>query len=87
MNSITFTYENDQPKGLCRASRLDYISTAGGCTSGIDLGSEYICKVCSGLLGIKQCTSLIVDRLDIEGSNTAALMQDGIRKAQEMARQ
>lgn len=87
MNSITFTYENDQPKGLCRASRLDYISTAGGCTSGIDLGSEYICKVCSGLLGIKQCTSLIVDRLDIEGNNTAALMQDGIRKAQEMALQ
>lgn len=85
MSGITFTYENDRPKGLCRALRLVYITTAGGSTAGFDLGSEYVCKLCSGLLGISRCRTLAIDMLDIIGTDTAALMENGFLAAERLA--
>lgn len=85
VSGITFTYKQDRPVGLCRARRLDYLTTCGGFVTGFDLGSVYITKMCSTLLGIPDCRSLVVDKLDTMDADIETIMQEGCRRAAELA--
>lgn len=86
IDGVTFIYENNRPKGLCRAEKLDYISTGGGYTEGYDLGSDYVCKLCTGLLGVKTYASVMVDKLDIVGEYVEARLHEGFLRVEQMAR-
>lgn len=63
---ITFCYENDACKGLCRAKKLMYISTIGGYVNGTHLGADYVEAVCD-MVGIPEMNQYHTQGLDIVG--------------------
>lgn len=83
VNEITFTYTPSGPKGLCRATKLAYISTAGSYPTP-NLGAEYV-KAIGDFLGIENFITLTVGGLDIEGNNVKQLLTDGCHQAAELA--
>ncbi len=65
VSGITFTYEKNIPKGLCKAKSLTYITTAGGKIFA-DFGYEYIKTLCRGMYGIERTKCIYAENLDVE---------------------
>ena len=84
VNGITFHYTEQGPEGLSAFSKLFYITTAGGYIGSHNCGVDYI-KTISEFLGCGNFESLSIEGLDIIGNDAEAIMQDGIRKAEELA--
>lgn len=78
VNTVTFTYENDRPKGLCRAKRITYITTAGGYIENADFGFGYIGAI-GKMLGINECVRIYAEGLDIEGCDAGAVLAAAIK--------
>lgn len=70
---ITFRYENEAPKGLCRADRLFYITTAGGPIIS-DFGFSYVKELAETFYGIKQTKCFRAEGLDIIGADVDGIM-------------
>ena len=70
---ITFRYENEAPKGLCRAERLFYITTAGGPIIS-DFGFSYVKELAETFYGIKQTKCFRAEGLDIIGADVDGIM-------------
>lgn len=79
VNGLTFRYtEEGVPRGLCRAQRLIYVTTAGGFIPGNGCGYDYVKQLCSDLFGIKNTLCIKAEGLDIQGADV-----EGILKAAE----
>lgn len=64
---IVFHYlETGQSEGLCRASVLTYVATAGGFIGDYDLGGDYLRGI-ADLFGIPRVDEIYAEGLDIEG--------------------
>lgn len=70
---MTFRYENNAPRGLCRAERLFYITTAGGPIIS-DFGFSYVKELAETFYGIRQTTCFRAEGLDIIGADVDGIM-------------
>ena len=74
---ITFRYsEKGVPVGLCRARRLFYVTTAGGCFVPDEFGFGYIRSLAQNFYGIPDVWQVRALGLDLEGADVPAILRD-----------
>lgn len=78
---ITFCYDSNRPKGLCRAKKLFYITTAGGPIL-CDFGYPYVKSLAQNLYGIADTICIRAENLDIDGADITGILE---RTKQEIA--
>ena len=82
---VTFTYtESGEPKGLCKADRLTFITTAGGYFFPEEFGFGYIKALAENFYGIGQVELIKATGLDIFGNDPEKILEktmDEIRRA------
>ena len=72
---ITFKYsENGTPIDLCRASRLFYVTTAGGHYVPKEYGFGYIKALSQNYYGIQDVRQIVAVGLDIYGADADAIL-------------
>ncbi|MBR1739041.1 MAG: NAD(P)H-dependent oxidoreductase [Ruminococcus sp.] len=69
--------EKGMPVGLCRATELVYVTTAGGKYIP-DFSYDYIKALADGCFGIKNTRLVMAEMLDIEGMDAEKLLQEAI---------
>lgn len=80
VTGITFQYNADGiPQGLCKATRLIYVTTAGGPILQ-NFGFEYVDALARTFYGIADTRLVKAEGLDIWGADPAALMEDAKRE-------
>ena len=73
---ITFRYTEDgMPAGLCRADRLFYVTTAGGCYVPEEFGFGYIRSLAQNFYGIQDVRLVQAVGLDINGADERSIMK------------
>ena len=73
---ITFRYTDaGLPIGLCRASRLFYVTTAGGAFVPETFGFEYVQALAQNFYGIQDVRQFKAVGLDLEGADENAIMK------------
>ena len=71
---IAFHYTEDaQCEGLCKATRLTYLTTCGGFVEGANFGYEYLCGIAK-MFGIPEVRFVAAEGLDIVGIDVDAQM-------------
>ena len=82
VNGITFTYtEAGIPKGLCRAKRVIYVTTAGGPITDASFGYGYVRALCNNLYGIADTECVCAENLDIDGVDPESILQEAKEEA------
>lgn len=72
---ITFKYsEKGVPVGLCKADRLFYVTTAGGCYVPEEFGFGYVKALAQNFYGIRDVRKIEAVGLDIYGADVDALL-------------
>ena len=75
VTGITFKYtEEGIPVGLCRAKRLFFVTTAGGCYVPDEFGFGYIKALAQNFYGIPDIRQIRAVGLDIDGADVDALL-------------
>ena len=83
---ITFVYTPEgYPKGLCRAKKLYYVTTAGGTFVPEEFGFGYVKALAQGYYGIPEVEMISAAGLDIEGADVERIMQESMKKALSQA--
>ena len=78
---ITFVYtEEGFPKGLCKAKKLTYITTAGGEFFPEEYGYGYIKSLAQNFYGIKDVELIKAVGLDIVGADVDSIVTDTLKK-------
>lgn len=72
---ITFEYRNGRPTGLCKATRLVYVTTAGG-EIFCDFGYAYIKALANNFFGIPDTIAYRATNLDVQGISADRLLQE-----------
>ena len=67
--------EDGRPVGLCKASKLYYVTTAGGPYVG-KYGYDYIKDLALGAFGIKETELIYAEMLDIVGSDSEKILNE-----------
>lgn len=67
--------ENGAPKGLCRAKKLYYVTTAGGAYDG-RFSFDYLKELAESFLGIGEAVLLKAENLDIFGNNPEEILAE-----------
>ena len=74
---ITFRYSEDGvPIGLCRADRLYYVTTAGGCFVPEEYGFGYVKALAQNFYGIQDVRRFAAAGLDLYGADVDAILKD-----------
>lgn len=82
---ITFRYsEEGVPIGLCKASRLFYVTTAGGPFVPEEFGFGYIKALAQNYYGIQDVCQITAIGLDIDGADVDAIMKAAEDRLAEM---
>lgn len=86
VDGITFGSTPDGLQGLCRASRLVFLTTRGGFYTGdaMEMGSRYL-DALHTFFGIGAYTCIAADGMDVAGFDVAASLQTAIQQAQTLA--
>ena len=75
VSGITFRYGDDGfPKGLCRAKRLIYVTTAGGPIFH-HFGFDYVKTLVQSFFGIEEVCLVKAEGLDIWGADPKAILE------------
>jgi len=81
MTGITFSYTPEGiPRGMCRAGRLFYVTTAGGPIFNSEYGFGYVRELAQGMFGIPEVQLLRAENLDIIGNDPEEILQAAIRE-------
>ena len=73
---VTFVYTPEGvPKGLCRAKRLTYITTAGGGFVPEEFGFGYVRALAQGFYGIGDVRLVRAVGLDVDGADAEAILK------------
>ena len=84
---ITFRYtESGEPQGLCKASRLYYVTTSGGPIYSDAFGYGYVKALAQTFYGIHDTELISAEGLDIVGNDAEELLQVAIRSIDESFR-
>ncbi len=77
---ITFEYTPEGiPKGLCKASKLYYVMTAGGTYVPEEFGFGYIKSIAENFYGIKDVELIKATGLDIYGADEKLILKEAIK--------
>lgn len=77
VSGITYVYSDEGiPKGLCRAKKLYYVTTAGGKIFAEDYGYGYVKMMANGFYGIEETEIIKAECLDIVGADVEAIMKE-----------
>ena len=78
---ITFLYTpQGTPEGLCKATDLYYITTAGGVFCPEEFGYGYIKTLAENFYGIKNTRMISAQGLDIYGADPEKIIDEAIQK-------
>lgn len=84
VNGITFEYTPEGvPRGLCRAQKVYYVTTAGGDYVPEEFGYGYIKALSNGYFGIMDVRLIMAKGLDIVGADVEAILEECISKIEE----
>ena len=73
---LTFAYtEEGFPKGLCRAERLIYVTTAGGPILSDGYGYGYVRTLAQTFFGIRQISQVKAEGLDVIDADVEGILQ------------
>lgn len=76
VTGVTFVYTEDgRPRGLCRAKKLYYVTTAGGPILSDDYGYGYLESVCRMFYGIPESHQIKAQGLDIIGADVEGILE------------
>ena len=82
VTGLTFYYdETGVPRGMCKADKLYYVTTAGGTYFPEEYGYGYIKTVAQGFFSIADTVLIKAVGLDIYGADTEKIMNDAIAQA------
>ncbi|RHV97598.1 ACP phosphodiesterase [Clostridium sp. OF09-10] len=82
VTGLTFTFSSKGiPGGLCHADSLHYVTTNGGSIGELNLGYEYLEKLCKVYYGINETVCYTAEGLDIEGNSVEEIMKEAEEKA------
>lgn len=82
VTGLTFYYdETGVPRGMCKADKLYYVTTAGGTYFPEEYGYGYIKTVAQGFFSIADTVLIKAVGLDIYGADTEKIMNDAISQA------
>lgn len=88
VTGLTFTFSSKGiPGGLCHADSLHYVTTSGGSIGELNLGYEYLEKLCKVYYGIKGTVCYTAEGLDIEGNSVEEIMKEAEEKAVQKYRE
>ena len=85
VRTLTFTYRDDQPVGLCRAEHLVYLTTSGSPIGDDNWGGDYLRAVMGRLLGVKRFHQISAEGLNILGAEPEAILADAMERARALA--
>ena len=78
---VTFVYTPEGiPKGLCRATKLTYITTAGGMYVPEVFGFGYVQALAQGYYGIEDVEMIRAVGLDLDGADVEEIMQNKVER-------
>lgn len=82
VTGITFTYENNMPKGLCAAKKLYFVTTSGG---GFipDFGYDYVKAVATGFFGIPETVCYYAEWLDADDADVCGIIENALKDIDE----
>lgn len=87
VTGLTFTFSSKGiPGGLCHADSLHYVTTSGGSIGELNLGYEYLEKLCKVYYGINETVCYTAEGLDIEGNSVEEIMKEAEEKAAQKYR-
>lgn len=82
---VTFVYTPEGfPKGLCRARKLYYVTTAGGEYIPEEFGFGYVKALAQGYYGIPEVEQIQAVGLDIAGADAEEILQEAMEKVRTM---
>ena len=82
---ITFKYtQSGAPVGLCRARRLFFVTTAGGCFVPEEFGFGYIKALARNFYGIPDVRLIKAVGLDLDGADPDAILRSAKAEIAEM---
>jgi len=82
VRGVTFVYtESGAPKGLCKAEKLYYVSTAGGPFYEEDFGYGYVKKLALSYYGIKDFHLIKACSLDVIGADVEKILSSAEQDA------
>lgn len=80
---ITFVYTPEGiPRGLCRARKLYYVTTAGGNFVPEEYGFGYVRALAQGFYGIPEAELIRATGLDIDGADEQAILREAMERIQ-----
>lgn len=82
VTGITFTYENNVPKGLCAAKKLYFVTTSGGGFIS-DFGYDYVKAVATGFFGIPETVCYYAEWLDADGADVRGIIETALKEIDE----
>ena len=85
VRTLTFTYVNDRPVGLCRAQDLVYLTTSGSPIGANNWGGDYLRAVTGQLLGVKRFHQISAEGLDVLGAEPEAILENAMERARALA--
>ena len=84
VSGITFHYQDNVPKGLCRARKLYYVNTAGGPFLE-DFGYGYVRTLAQVFFGIPETVLIRAEGLDVEGADVERILQEKEQEIRKLA--
>lgn len=84
VTGITFHYQDNVPRGLCRARKLYFVTTAGG-TFLEEFGYGYVRTLARVFFGIPEILLILAEGLDVEGADVERILQEKEQEIRELA--
>ena len=76
---LTFEYtEEGFPRGLCKARKLIYVTTAGGSIISDEYGYGYVKSLAQGFYGIADVCQVKAERLDVIGADVEGILNKAL---------
>ncbi|OUO30040.1 NAD(P)H-dependent oxidoreductase [Eubacterium sp. An3] len=77
VTGVTFYYTPEGvPKGMCRAGRIIYVTTAGGPIGANNFGYDYVKALADTFYGIPETVCVKAENLDIVGADPEMILKD-----------
>lgn len=81
---VTFLYSDEgEASGLCKASRVWYVTTSGNYIGDYDFGFEQVKAICSQFFDIKDIRSFRAEGLDIASNDIDAIMDEALARIRD----
>lgn len=87
VTGITFTYTPEGiPRGLCKAKKLFYVTTAGGSYVPLEYGFGYVKALAQNFYGIPDIRLIKATGLDLAGANPDRIIEEGMERIRQQFR-